>query len=1462
MSDDPKAKNGWHAPENPDAWRELATPTPKQGRRFRLPTLPANLSTTPTRTGAWRLPARTDTTARPAPTGPRPEDAVPSTPAPIADRPEDATLAAPRPEDSTPTAPRPEDEVFGLAEETAPRPEDSTPTAPRPEDEAFALEADTTDEQRAEDTALADETAAELVDDYADALAELEDDDADAFGMSELLALQSLAEDAPAVDVEQGASRDVEVLPGDDAEQTTDADLDNLSPAERAAVGLEQTGGFDYAAQIAALQGDGVADDTLSYSAGQPPVGDTAQDGAAADSFDYASQIAALQGGDAGLDNTQALGETPAMAPVDPEQEALAQRFQQTEQEIRVLRQQRDAGQMSQQQLESNLRELMVLDNDQNWWMMGVDTEIWYRYDPNTGEWVVDTPPQPTVGTRTPDYQAVPTDTGSLDPNEVIRGSVPQVPATEEYTAGQDPFSSEGFTPATDYAPPGEIAGPTMVGTAAFRETLPSSEPTVVNPAVPGFDDDGDFTPAVDEPGVASPLDEEGIEHAPEYEEYEAYGDTVGRAKERQQRTMVSTALVTLGVIVGITLIGGAFVVGGFLYWYNTIRDRWADEVANLDLLTGGEAGAFQTVFIYDVAGNEIAELRSQEGGDRIIVPISQVSPYMIHATVSAENERFFQDSGFDPIATSRAFLQNLVGGEVISGGSTITQQLARNIVLQDETFQDEGDRKLNEIVVAQELARNKSKEELLEAYLNNVYFGNLQYGVEAAAGFYFDKSAADLNVAEAAMLAGLIAAPAQYDPVTNPQTAFDRLDFIIDRMTAANGNGCVAVPNNGGQPLCITQQFISGEAAVEIAQVKIDVYLPQDNEFLHPHFIVFVQERLQQQYTQDEIFRRGFRVYTTLNPRLQGLAENALDDQLAQLSLNGVQTGTIMVSDPQSGAIRAMVGSPDFNNETIDGQVNLALTYQQPGSAIKPISYTAAFQGVVTEQGPQGYLTPASILWDVPTTYPDGTIIRNFDNRYRGPVTARNALQQSLNVPAVKTYAFVGQSAFQQTAQAMGIRFDETAVFGLPTGVGSTEVRLFDMMEAYGTLSNSGVLQPLYAIERIEDANGNPVEFERPASTQAIAPQVAYLMTDVLTDDAARQPQFGVNNALGRGYPANTVAAKTGTSSGPRDLWTMGYTQNAVVGVWLGRIDNQPMSNTTGFAAAAPLWRRLMDETIAISAPQPFTPPAGVVERQVCTTTGTAIDPAIQCPGRIGTELFIDNQPPEPATEGFARDVQVDTWTQLLFDPNICPEDPQTITVSDIDDPTAVAWINSDAAGRQFAQSIGLPVPLVDAPQQVCGSGEISLLQASLTSPTQGQTVTEVTVPVQGIVNAGGAVSSYDIQVAPAANPNSFQIVAGPFQGAPTSQQFGTWDAANAANGEYIIRLALNNTRGGFAYRTVQINLQKPLPTATPTIPPVPTTPPIQQPPTFDVGATPIPFDTPLPFGGGLSAPTQDFSP
>lgn len=1352
----------------------------------------------PANPGAWRAIAK--------PSRKRKVKVIPTMPAHLSEQPAqeggwrlpDRAYTTARP---APILASPESLALGLAE-TAPRPEDLAPTAtpaPRPED--FSPP------QQAEDT-LAD-ALEDVADDYA--LDTLEEDE-DAFTLSHLAALDKLAQEVGETDAE---------------------------PVADAATEPAASEAFDYKDMITQLQG-GTGDENAAslYTQSTTPAA-TEEDPAAA----ARRAIEALQGGD-----TQSWDNTPAMPPVDPELEALAQQFQERERQIRELRNQRDMGLISQEQLESQLREMMIYDpREQIYWMMGVDTEIWYKYDNTQQQWLVAEPPKPASATRPPTGQmGVPTDTGNLDPQtvrELAGNTLPQVDDSY-YQQGT------GAHPADTFQMPGQVPQNdpqrTVVGTAAYRDVLPGSEPTVQSLSPVSFDEDDGFTPAE---GIESPI-------AAQAEEEDTFEEEIELAKARQQRQVIGTAVAVVGVLLGLvllTLAGGVFF---FYTQYNNIATQYESNISAF----GDFESDFQTVVIEDANGVEIARLRSQEGGDRTTIALDRMSPYMIHAVVSTENERFFIDPGFDLMAIGRAFWDNYRAGTVVSGASTITQQLARNIILRQRSggFDTEAQRKLHEIIVARELALRYSKERLLEVYLNEVYFGNQKYGVEAASEFYFKHSAAELNLAESALLAGLIAAPAAYDPVTNPQAAFNRLDDVTRLMTEAGGTGCLPIPYQA-QAFCVTRETLRGQAAIEIAQVKaVNKYLPETlNAVRHPHFVQFVQEQLQQVYTQEEIFRRGFIVRTTLNTNWQTFSEEALAAHIASIGGSGVNSGTIMVTDPITGAIRVMVGSPDFNNDQIDGQVNLALSWQQPGSAIKPVVYAAALGGVQTDAGPQ-WMTPATILWDVPTTYPDGTNIVNFDGRFRGPVSMRRALANSYNVPAVKAYAFVGNENFRNTATAMGMRFLPDAQLGFPTGVGATDVRLYDMMEAYGSIANDGTLAPLYAIESITDFQGNPVPWERPQPTRAISTEVSFLLQNVLADNNARSEAFPANNTLNFAQFPWAIAAKTGTSSGPRDLWTMGFTHKNVVGIWLGRPDNREVSSqASGYTATSPLWNRIMTEVLRTAPPtRSFERPTSnnVIAGQVCAITGAQLGDG--CPSDGRSEYHIIGQEPPPSTSSFIKTVQVNTWTGLVAN-DFCPNDIISVRVADINDASAVAWLRG--AGRNIATQLGFPNgELRQAPSAACDINT-PILQAGINQPAANANVTSATVPIEGSIGQISNFASYDIQVGSGESPSSFQIVDGPYNSLPVGQRLGQWNAENAANGTYTIRLSINNSNGGYAYRDVVINLQKPLPTPTPTPQPQPTAPPI-----FDGGAGGFPTPTLLPFdsGGGFGSGTTDATP
>ena len=1431
-SDDQPERGAWHAPRAPQVWRPVAKPEPKAV--WRVAALPKAVSTEPGTRGTWHLPSPDDTSFSTedvlevseekgrAASILAPEDLIAEI-LKVPDRP--AANAPTRPEDfvmqSRPAAPA---EVEEEEAERLLAPEDfEMKSAQKP-----AAETDEEDADLAEDEEAEEETPEVILrpdigeDDGMGDLAALGEAD-DGFSMSEYFALAAL---------EQAAQQDA-----------AEADLsqlnpDDLSPAARAALSASQSvpagEGEESAAEYAARMAR-----EMQESASDAVSGMGMEESAA----EYAARMAReAQQADAG----------PAVSPEDAE---LARKFIQTRDQVTALRQQYQAGQITYDAMLARMRDNTILDNDNNWWMIGQESNHWYRFDNAANQWVEAQPP-----VSLDSYDPRLTDTGQLNPEDVIAGSLPYLPDNNEYSdpytgvdTGFDPYGSSG-TPIPRPGQPQNDLDRTMVGGSFLDDTLESAVPTLQNlRAVDATVPINTVPTASFDQGIESPYDRS----APPQYDLSSASTPIFDAERQSERASLMRIVVAAAAIIFVCAIVSAIGGAAFmLSQYNTMVDPYRPAIAAL----ASYEPDFQTARILDANGDLIAELNSRDGGARELVSLDEVSPFLIHAVLSVENRTYYEDPGFSFPAIVRAFLQNLSTGEIESGASTITQQIARNLILRDT--EATAGRKLTEILVAMEIANNYTKNEILQLYLNEFFFGNQSYGVEAASEFYFNKPAADVNMAEAAMLSSIIASPAANDPVVNRDQSRRATRNAVRLMLEAN---CIQFQHgqfaSSGQPFCINESirvpFEGGQAqlvsvnangtfggllALQLAQVETRQYQPRASTVRYPHFVNYIQAQVEAQFGPDALFQRGFTIYTTLIPRVQNTAESALRAQVAALVNNGVNTGAVMVTDPQTGAIRAMVGSPDFSNENIDGQVDNTRTWQQSGSAIKPIVYTGALEG-----GPNGYLTPSSILWDVASSWNIGGQIYspvNFSRRFSGPVPVRDALQNSLNVPAVKAYDFIGPERFVDVATRMGLQFLPETPFGLATALGAADVRLIDMMKGFGTIANNGRLSPLYAIERItEGGAGQQLEVplpDRPAPAQVVSPQIAYLMQNILSDDNARAREFGTNTNLTLARlnipTQNYVGAKTGTSDGGRDLWTMGFTSNAVVGVWLGTYDNAQTVGVTGFTAASPVWNQVLQSAIAGRTPQAFQNPGGVVQQTICRDTGTIAND--NCPSRT-TDIALQNQPPPPADQGFVQTISIDSWTGQRAN-QWCPENVVQQTFASIADPFAVTWLNNTAEGRAFAQRIGLPANLQAPPTQECSQGQ-TLPSIRINNPTANQTLTGEEI-ITGQVTAP-EFNRFELLYAPAGNPQNFTPLA-----PASTQQFPnagsslfTWDTRTVSNGTYILRLAAYATNGGFIFRDVTVNIANIVPTATPTPLPQPTSVPPQL-------FTPLPFDTPVP--------------
>lgn len=566
---------------------------------------------------------------------------------------------------------------------------------------------------------------------------------------------------------------------------------------------------------------------------------------------------------------------------------------------------------------------------------------------------------------------------------------------------------------------------------------------------------------------------------------------------------------------------------------------------------------------------------RVYEGRNRILVPLNELPSYLIQATIAAEDKNFYSHPGIDPPAIVRAMLSNIKNQSrsgALEGGSTITQQLIKNTLLTPEKTYT---RKIREIILALWAERMYTKDEILQMYLNEAPYGGPAWGVEAASQSYFGKSSRNLTLAQAAFLAGLPASPTQFSPFgTSPEFSKIRQQEVLRRM--------------------VENKFITQHQA-DLAYLEDLRLQPPTNNIRAGHFVMYVRDLLSQKFGQRVVSQGGLKITTTLDLPLQEEVEKIVGEEIGKLVSLNVQNGAAMVTDPTTGQILAMVGSKDYHESNF-GAFNVTAALRQPGSSIKVATYATAFKA--------GF-SPGNTVLDVPVTFRDewGNTYSpvNYDGTYHGPVSIRQALGSSYNIPAVKMLSTVGVEEMAQTAVDLGITtFDNPKRFGLSLTLGGGEVKMIDMMTLYGTLSQLGSKRVVTPILKVTDSNGNILEEYEDHPTRVLSPEVAYLITDILTDNRARTPAFGANSLLN--LPGKTVAVKTGTSDNKRDNWTFGYTPSFVVGVWVGNNNNSPMNPvlTSGVSGAAPIWNKIMQELLSGKNNQAFARPAAVVEARV----------------------------------------------------------------------------------------------------------------------------------------------------------------------------------------------------------------------------------------------------------------------
>jgi len=671
-------------------------------------------------------------------------------------------------------------------------------------------------------------------------------------------------------------------------------------------------------------------------------------------------------------------------------------------------------------------------------------------------------------------------------------------------------------------------------------------------------------------------------------------------------------------------------VAGGTGYWL-------LHDLPSLDSLP--QRLVQPSVRITDRQGRLLYEVLPAGSGRNSPLPLSRIPLALQQATIATEDSHFYQNPGVDLGGILRAVWINLRGGETLSGGSTITQQVARNLLFSPaERGQRTLRRKLREAILAWQLTRRYSKDYILALYLNQTYYGGLAYGVEAAAQTYFGKPAAALDLAECALLAGLPQSPASYNPFTQLAAASQRQAVVLGLMEKAGY-------------LSAGQRELAEREPLALAGTPYPLEAP--------HFVMMVRAQLDELFTPEQVQQfGGLTVRTTLDFNDQKLAEGAVANQLERLhsqetpaNSHNVNDAALVALDPHTGEILALVGSPDYNDALHAGAINMALAPRQPGSALKPFIYAAAFD----PSRPQPW-TPASMLLDVHTNFvthdnqPYTPV--NYDGLEHGPVLVREALASSLNVPAVLALQHIGLPELFSAAGRLGITtLGDPDQSDLSLALGGGEVRLLDLAAAYGAFASGGYRVTPHAILEISDAQGELV-YTAPAvqPQRVLDARVAWLISDILSDDNARMIGFQLNSVLRLDRPA---AVKTGTTTNFHDNWTVGYTPDLVVGVWAGNATHDAMRNITGLTGAAPIWAQAMRSLLAGALAQAFICPPGLTQVEVCALSGLLPTPA--CPYRK-LEWFIDGtQPTQP--DSIYTPVELDSATNRLADSATPPE-------------------------------------------------------------------------------------------------------------------------------------------------------------------------------------------------------------
>lgn len=928
------------------------------------------------------------------------------------------------------------------------------------------------------------------------------------------------------------------------------------------------------------------------------------------------------------------------------------------------------------------------------------------------------------------------------------------------------------------------------------------------------------------------------------------YPAHVPRPRRRLSRGCVGCLAAVIGLLVLGTCGCSATAVVAWITYSNQLSVQLTKAQQQVAQTT------FQTTYIYDRNGQPLHQMFNE--GRRTNVTLANIPKTVIDATIATEDNTFYENPGVDVGATLRAGLQLLLSNSTdTSGGSTITQQVVRAIAF-DYAYAHERSlqRKTEEIAMSLILTRQLSKDQILELYLNQIYYGNLAYGIEAASETYFGKHATQLDLAQSALLAGLPQAPADLDPL-NPDPAVQaavhaRQKTVLDLMV---------------------QHGRLSASAEQAALAERLSYADPNINLTYPHFTLFAEQQLRDLLTglnlpPSILFTGGLSVYTTIDPRYQDLAQSVVQKQIESIATqHNAHNAAVIVIEPSTGEILAMVGSVDYNNAGIQGKINMTDSPRQPGSSIKPLTYASAF-----EHG----LTAASILWDVQThiNIPGQPPYSptDYDFRYRGPVRVRDALANSLNIPAVETLRVIGVPNLLEIAQRFGVRSlgTDASQYGLSLTLGGGAITPLEEAQAYAVFANGGQFVPATSIRCIVNGNGTIMyQYEngcpkgrKTAQTinasasprQVLDPRIAFVLSDILADNVARTPEMGARSPL---YTPNlATSVKTGTTNDFKDNWTTGFTRNVVVGVWVGNTDDTSMANSTGLTGAAPIWHDVITGIYADPSlldilkrggtllPDGQSPPPGVARKQICNLAALH-DPATGCqPGRV--EWFLDSPPLVLGPDGKlvpAQNVGVPATQPPSNGPRPIAVEPDLlqILVQPLNGSVAGALIPPSVSNgvaspppplycevpnevRQqvptaqeqlfirappfsdesiyahlYAQNAGIPIE----PQLACtsamlsGGGNVNVV-AQISSPTPGQTVTG-TVPVSGTVTFSPQVATYfKVEIQGPQFPN-WTTIGSTHNALVVNGLLDSFGATGLQPGQYQLRVTVVGVNGNY---------------------------------------------------------------